>query len=284
MAAMPLALTMTGARLVAGQVSEGLGGFVREWAERLDRGEALWKLQSAVQWVLRRSERLRLLLEPARVAIVGAPNVGKSTLANALLGRTASITSDVAGTTRDWVESACVFVGKPEAGSQEPEVAVPVVLVDTAGVRETGDAIERVAIERTHEQVRGADVVVVVLDGSRGVTAEERAMVEGYLRGEAPCVVVVNKADVARGAAMEGVRVSALRGEGLDELMETVLRKLDLAEVGEGEVFAFTEGQRRILRRVAVAAMPEQAADLLREVTLEQAGEEGYRRGRRSSS
>jgi tRNA modification GTPase len=264
-AALPLALTMTGARLVAAQGSEGLGAFVRDWTQRLERGEALWKLQSAVQWVLRRSERLRLLLDPARVAIIGAPNVGKSTLANALLGRTASITSDIAGTTRDWVESQCVFVWKPEARSQEPEVQVPVVLVDTAGVRETGDAIERVAIERTHEQVRGADAVVVVLDGSRPTTAAEMALVESYGHEQIPRVVVANKADLASQGDMSpgAVRVSALHSDGLDRLMRVVLQKLDLLEVDIVEPFAFTPRQRALLSALALSENPERAKAFL---------------------
>ena len=123
-----------------------------------------------------------------RVAIMGPPNAGKSTLANALLGRAVSITSEQAGTTRDWVDAQAVLV----AGDGALAVHVPVVLVDTAGVRNTPDELERESIRRAHHQAAAADVLVLLLDGTRAVSAEETELLERYDRA----VVAVNKMDV----------------------------------------------------------------------------------------
>ena len=222
--------------------------------------------------MLERSEALDRLLSPARVAIVGAPNVGKSTLANALLGRPMSITSEQAGTTRDWVDAVAVIAVKPEAGSQKREVAAPVVLVDTAGVRETGDALEVESIARTHVQARGAKVVMVVLDATRGVGEAEKELLAAY--EDAARVVAINKMDLAgmggAGATAQEVRgaarVSALEGTGLGELMGAVLEKLGLGELGEDEPWAFTMRQKRLLRRAAECGSREEAAGLTREL------------------
>ncbi len=180
-------------------------GWARGWSGWLEGKSEndLWRMQSAVQWVLGRSGVLRGLVEGVRVAIVGLPNAGKSTLANALIGRAVSITSEVAGTTRDWVEAEMVFV----CG----EVRVQVTLVDTAGVRETGDALEREAIVRAGAQAAGADVVVVVRDASR----EERSGV-WCLESVEQMVLVGNKVDLGRSGLEEGmIEVSAKRREGL---------------------------------------------------------------------
>src|SRR6185503_2714425 len=95
------------------------------------------------------------MLHPPRVAIVGEANVGKSTLANQLFAQERSITADLPGTTRDWVGEVANVDG------------LPVTLVDTPGVRETADEVEREAIARSGEQVAAADLILLVLDATR---------------------------------------------------------------------------------------------------------------------
>jgi len=266
--AVPSAVTETGVRLLAEQGETGLRGWAREWIEWLEgegNGERMWQFHSAVQWLLTRSAALDRLLAPVRVAIIGAPNVGKSTLANALLGRPVSITSSIAGTTRDWVDAQAVFAAR---GAEA--VTVPVVLVDTAGVREAPEEIEAESILRTHEQARAADVVVVLLDGTRAPTSEEGALLTGQVGR--PVVVAVNKADRPAGWDYRellpmGVAVSALEHRGLEVLMEAVLGQLDLAGVREGEPWAFSARQRGLLGQAAMVDSPARAMALLHSLT-----------------
>ena len=141
---------------------------------------------------------LRRMLTPARVAIVGPPNVGKSTLANRLLGRDRFNVADAAGTTRDWGEEPAELRG------------VPIVLTDTPGRRDTDDAIEAEAIGLSRPIVAAADVVVsVAVDGQ-------------HLPGD---VRVVGKSDTHQ---RPGLRVSAVTGEGVDDLIDAVLDALDV--------------------------------------------------------
>jgi len=266
MMALPLAQTMIAARLVAAQAEEGLTRWVREWRAWVvgkSAGE-LWRLHAAVQWLLERSCSLGFLLEPSRVAIVGPPNAGKSTLANTLLGRQVAITSPIAGTTRDWVDAMATFV----AG----DVQVVVTLVDTAGVRETSDGLELEAISRTHQQISTADVIVLVMDGSRPQTAEDRAILDRYRRsGGKACVVAINKSDLGGETAAEnmesGLPVSAKTGAGIKELMHAVLAQLDLAEVQADEPFAFNKRQWDVLAALSLAESAPLAILLLDTLT-----------------
>jgi tRNA modification GTPase len=151
---------------------------------------------------------LHWLLHPPRVAIIGIPNVGKSTLANRLFARERSITADLPGTTRDWVGEVANLDG------------LAVMLVDTPGMRETTDPIEREAIERSREVVAAADLVVLVLDPTQprdpGQAALERAD-PGALR-------VLNKSDREGGWEVDQpvIRTVATTGKGIDALRTAI--------------------------------------------------------------
>jgi len=253
---LPLARTLTAARLIAAQTEEGLTRWAREWRAWAEGklAEELWRLHAAAQWLLERSHALNFLLNPPRVAIVGPPNAGKSTLANALLGRQVAITSTIAGTTRDWVDATATFV--------TGEVQLAVTLIDTAGVRETSDTLELESISRTHQQAHNADVIVLLMDGSRPQTTQDRTLLERYPRS----VIAINKCDLSVPGpppSAGDLRVSAKTGAGLNELMHTLLAKLDLAEVRADEPFAFSERQRDILAALSIAQDTPQALSLL---------------------
>lgn len=166
------------------------------------------------------------LVAGLRVAIVGPPNAGKSTLANALIGRDRIIVADVPGTTRDWVSEIAIVDGWP------------ITLIDTAGIRETTDAIEAEAIRRGTKQAAAADATLVVVDGLRDAQENLRTVnglmsrvVQSY-----PALVVVNKSDAmtpdALAHAMSVLRgamaISARDGGGLDQLRRSIAVMLGL--------------------------------------------------------
>ena len=154
--------------------------------------------------LLRTARRGRLVREGLQVAIVGRPNVGKSSLFNALVGASRAIVTDVPGTTRDLVSETMDLDG------------LRVTLVDTAGLRDTADRVESEGVSRARHAVDVADLALVVIDEDeppRDLCGPK-------------AVVVQNKADLGRPA--RGVRVSATTGAGLDDLRATILRALDV--------------------------------------------------------
>ncbi|HEY7019769.1 MAG TPA: tRNA uridine-5-carboxymethylaminomethyl(34) synthesis GTPase MnmE [Ktedonobacterales bacterium] len=191
--------------------------------------------QATVDELLAGSARGRVLAQGARVAILGRPNVGKSSLLNALLGDERAIVTPIAGTTRDTVEERAILGG------------VAVHLVDTAGLTETDDPIERIGVERSRSAAREADLLLLVIDSSAGVTRADRGVAEELrvLRAEdaagskdsldaTSVIVVANKADLPLalragdaedlwpGASV--VSVSCVTHDGLEALAETVGR------------------------------------------------------------
>ena len=126
-----------------------------------------------------RDVSLDRLLGLPRVAIAGAANVGKSTLANQLFAQERSITADRAGTTRDWVGDVANVDG------------LAVMLLDTPGLRATGDPIERTAIARSRPQIEAADLVLLVLDAARPLEPEQRPLLDAF----PDALRIANKAD-----------------------------------------------------------------------------------------
>ncbi len=160
------------------------------------------ELVNQLRWVLCDVEELldtagigRIAREGVRAVIIGKPNAGKSSLMNAILGEGRVIVTDVPGTTRDTVEESASLGG------------IPIVLVDTAGLRDTDDKVEKIGIERTEQAIASADLVILVLDGSRGLD-EEDDKVMGYLEhiNTEHLLVVINKDDLGNAITEEDVQ------------------------------------------------------------------------------
>ncbi|HVS70877.1 MAG TPA: GTPase [Phycisphaerae bacterium] len=256
MLALPHAATMTGARLLASQVDTGLGAWATHWRHHTTP-DNLWHLHSECQWLCERSRELQRLLSPARVALIGPPNAGKSTLANALLGRPVAITSDLPGTTRDWVDAPTTFTAAT--------IHAPVILVDTAGIRETADPLEQESIHRTHGQARAADLVILVLDAAD--PASWNAALDAGRQARAQ-LIALNKCDLIQAPPqlptnIETVAVSAKDHAHLEELMTASLRRLGLSAIDEAEPFIFAARQCDILESLALAPTLPGSRDLL---------------------
>ena len=207
---------------------------------------------AAVDAVRRELEQLvadaqqgELLREGLRVAIVGRPNVGKSSLLNLLSQRDRAIVTDLPGTTRDLLESELVLDG------------VPLTLLDTAGIRPTSDVVERLGIERSREALAGADAVLLLFDLTAGWTAADQQLRELVPEGAA-LLVVGNKADavgVADGApamAPAEVAISALTGAGRAALVERLLERCGATAV-QGLQVALNTRQRDLAASAAEA-------------------------------
>jgi tRNA modification GTPase len=171
----------------------------------------------------------RLLQEGARVAIAGRPNVGKSSLFNSLVRNERAIVTDVPGTTRDTLSEAIDIGG------------VPVLLTDTAGLRETTDSIETLGIERTHRAMGDADVVLLVLDASNEVGPDDCELLERTL--DAPRIVVMNKCDLPTFAPLsrcvtdvQAINVSARTGAGMAALHDAIVAKLNSTGTESGSL------------------------------------------------
>lgn len=223
-------------------------------------GPDLAQAGSVLRDLLAEADRGILYRQGVRVAIVGRPNVGKSSLLNCLLRTNRAIVTDIPGTTRDTLEETLNLQG------------IPVVLVDTAGITaRTRDAIERLGIERSRAALAQADLALLVVDASEPVAASDRdiaALVDGK-----PAILVLNKVDllgaVQRAAAAElaaslvreapAVQVSALTGNGLDDLEGAIVEAVFSGQVTASEAPLVTsrrhkEALCRALEHVEAAA------------------------------
>jgi tRNA modification GTPase len=155
----------------------------------------------------------RLVHDGLMLAIAGRPNVGKSSLFNVLLQFDRAIVTALPGTTRDTVSEVAAMGG------------IPVRLVDTAGIRQSQDVVERLGIERSYQAMADADLTIVVLDLSRAFTKEDQALLE-HTRSGGAHLIVGNKADLPRQMTnIEGlIAVSATERTGIDELRQRILQ------------------------------------------------------------
>lgn len=210
------------------------------------------EISSTYEWT-------KLFREGAKVCICGRPNVGKSSLLNALLGEERVIVTPVAGTTRDVIEESINLRG------------LPVVLWDTAGIRQTADEIERIGVDLARDYVEKADARIIVIDGSLPLSAEDRELVIAADRAKA--LIAINKSDLAGSLDENALKrlnygikhchVSAKTGEGVSELKQE-LRNLILDKEIEFAPVAITNLRQRSALQRAECAL-RHATESLRE-------------------
>ena len=261
---LPDVLTLRGATWLLDQVKR-----LRSTCDSLAESCDLEHAQSTCRELLDRRQIITWFIQPLRVALVGPPNAGKSSLANALGDQTASIVSDEPGTTRDWVEVPAEVDG------------FPVIWIDTAGLRVPADEIEAAGIAQTQDLLAQADAAILVLD--RDDPTQVPAVVQAW-QGEPPAYIALNKADLS--AAADAVRtllpaawadrtldISATAGVGLDQLRQYLLAHTGRTGAILDQPAAFCDRQARL----CAAAAEAESCNAMRQIMLELAGVDEFR-------
>ena len=201
-------------------------------------------LRLELQHTLETAKQGSLLREGAQVVIAGQPNVGKSSLLNRLAGEELALVSALPGTTRDVIRQSIQIRG------------VPMHIMDTAGLRVSGDEIENMGIALTHQTLRRADLILLLLDASQGMTVQDKAIIED-LPADIPRLLVLNKTDLLLGNTpdLQGIEksvgVSAKTGEGIEELRSKLLEAVGWRDQ-EGGVFIARERHLRSLAQAQI--------------------------------
>ena len=181
-------------------------------------GQNILLIANMIEKLLSTASTGRMIREGIRIAIVGKPNVGKSSLMNGLLKESRAIVTEVPGTTRDTIEEALSIRN------------IPVYLVDTAGIRDTSDKVEKIGIEKSKEAFNNADFVIFIIDGSRALSIEDEQIAD-HLEGK-KSLVLINKCDLSRAVDIKDVRklvpdadiieTSLADGSGIEEIEEFI--------------------------------------------------------------
>jgi tRNA modification GTPase len=240
-----------------------------DFLEKSDARGQLARIREALELVFRQAAQGALLREGLNVVLAGKPNVGKSSLLNALAGAEVAIVTPIAGTTRDKVTETIQIEG------------IPINIIDTAGIRDAGDAsdeVERIGIERTWAAVEAADVILHMLDAGRGPTRGDEQII-GRFPDNIPVIQVWNKIDLSghRPAAdvmsdATHVYLSATNRVGIDLLRAELLRIAGWQQTGESlylarerHLIALKNAHDHLEAAAALAAQNDQALDLFAE-------------------
>lgn len=190
-------------------------------------GKSLNEIKDVLEKMIEESKIGKIISSGINIAIIGRPNVGKSSLLNAFLGEEKAIVTDIEGTTRDIVEGKLNLNG------------MTLNFIDTAGIRETEDIVEKIGVDKSLKSIESADLVILVLDGASAISEEERNLMD-RLAGKRH-IIFINKSDLRSSIDIKElhnvVRGNTVFPEGLDELKKKIK---ELFEIGEMEKKDFT--------------------------------------------
>ncbi|ANV87042.1 tRNA uridine-5-carboxymethylaminomethyl(34) synthesis GTPase MnmE [Picosynechococcus sp. PCC 7117] len=217
----------------------------------------LTQVLATVEQILQTSDRGELLRTGLKVAIVGRPNVGKSSLLNAWSRSDRAIVTDLPGTTRDVVESQLVVQG------------IPVQVLDTAGIRDTEDAVEKIGVARSLAASQQADLILFTIDAAVGWTAADQEIFQRIVATKAnqPLILILNKIDIGQPEAIEippqvqgVVKTAAAQHQGVDELETAIANLVQAGKVGATDLdFAINQRQAAALTQAQQALLQVQS-------------------------
>ncbi|MDU2065483.1 MAG: tRNA uridine-5-carboxymethylaminomethyl(34) synthesis GTPase MnmE [Sporomusaceae bacterium] len=208
--------------------------------------ETTQEIHHKVEILLASAESGRMIKDGIKTVIIGKPNVGKSSLLNALVKEQRAIVTSVPGTTRDSIEEYVSVRG------------VPLRLIDTAGIHETDDLVEKIGVEKAHKLLESADLVLLLLDRSRALSEEDRKVIslvsgqKGFvLLNKTDLEPLIEQADVAEFLDWPLIPISVETGEGIDVLEEQIIATVYSGEVTAESVYVANLRQQHSLERAA---------------------------------
>ena len=218
--------------------------------------EGLGAVREKLQALLATSDTGRIIKEGLNVAIIGKPNVGKSSLMNALLRETRAIVTEIAGTTRDTIEEVISIRN------------IPVRLTDTAGIRQTDDIIEKIGIEKSKESFNKADLVIFMVDGSRSLDEEDEEILQ-YMDGR-QAIVVLNKQDLTQVVSREEIAArvpqaviidaSMKEGMGIETIEDKIEELVYGGQVKQNDSIMVTNVRHKNLLELALQSVEDASA------------------------
>lgn len=193
-------------------------------------------IKNDIELFVRQSDSLKYINNGVNIAIVGSPNVGKSSLLNALIGQERAIVTEIAGTTRDIVNESIFYNG------------IKFNFIDTAGIRESSDRVEKIGIEKSQKSIEAADIVLCVFDGSKNLEEQDEKLlnkVKNYKH-----LIVVNKTDKKRilKPFKNEIEVSAVTEKGIEDLKNSVYNMVIDKNIDFGKIMVSNERQASALR------------------------------------
>lgn len=189
-------------------------------------------LSEKMEKILEDSKNIKLMKEGIQTVIIGKPNVGKSSLLNAILKEDKAIVTNIAGTTRDIVEGQVSIDG------------ILLNMIDTAGIRETDNIIESLGVEKAKELIHQADLVLLVIDGSKPLDEEDHRLLK--LTQEQNRIIIINKMDMQKIAEIEGIEISA-KNQDVLPLTQEIKRKFNLGQITDQNNYLLTNARQTLL-------------------------------------
>ena len=222
--------------------------------------KSILKIKEKIDKLLSTSDTGRIIREGLKISIIGKPNVGKSSLMNALMGENRAIVTDIPGTTRDTIEETLVIRD------------IPVVLTDTAGIRDTDDTIERIGIEKSKEAFNRSDLVIFVIDASRPLERDDMDIIRKV-------IVLLNKTDKGIYISEDDIKkdmpnacvikTSLINGEGTETLAEVVENLVYGGHMTRSETNIVTNARHKALLQEASGSMKDAVSMIIDRQPLE---------------
>jgi tRNA modification GTPase len=183
--------------------------------------EKILEIDGEIERIIKESENGKIIKEGIKTAIIGRPNVGKSSILNKLLDEDKAIVTDIAGTTRDIVEGTITING------------VKLDLIDTAGIRKTEDIVESIGVNKSLETIKNAELILLVLNNNEELKEYDKELIENIK--EKQHIIVINKIDLERKLIPpideNIIKISALNNDGIEELKKMIIKMYDLEEL-----------------------------------------------------
>ena len=194
------------------------------------------KIKKTIDHFVEDSQNAQFIAKGINIAIIGSPNVGKSSLLNALVGQERAIVTDIEGTTRDVLSESVSYKG------------INLNFIDTAGIRQSEDKVEKIGIEKSLQSLDSADVILWVLDGSRELNNSDKE-IEKYLKDFDNVITIVNKSDKKRLLKFfkDEIVISALKEENIEEIKEKIYKKVINEDIDYNKIIVINERQIGIL-------------------------------------